>query len=125
EWEGVPLAPAEIFRFASFDRRPIEAALLRPPGLAGRLPLILLVHGGPGSSFDASSTYWFGAWAQVLVSHGYQVLMVNPRGSEAYGEEFLKANRGDWGGADYRDQMAAADAVLARGGADPGQIGID
>ena len=71
EWEGVPLAPAEIFRFASFDRRPIEAALLRPPGLAGRLPLILLVHGGPGSSFDASSTYWFGAWAQVLVSHGY------------------------------------------------------
>jgi len=82
------------------------------------------VHGGPTSSFDASSTYWFGMWPQLLVARGYQVLMVNPRGSEAYGAEFTTLNRGDWGGGDYKDQMAAVDAVLARGRTDPNRLGI-
>src|SRR5262245_66469114 len=50
--------------------------------------------------------------------------MVNPRGSEAYGEEFMMANRADWGGGDYKDQMAAVDAVLARGETDPDRLGI-
>ncbi|HEV8479650.1 MAG TPA: S9 family peptidase, partial [Candidatus Eisenbacteria bacterium] len=123
-WADTPLAPAEIFRFKSFDGRSIEAALLEPPHARGKLPLVLLVHGGPTSSFDASSTYWFGMWPQLLVAHGYQVLMVNPRGSEAYGSEFTKLNRGDWGGGDYRDQMAAVDAVLGRGRTDPNRLGI-
>lgn len=123
-WDHIALAPAEIFRVKSFDGRSIEAALLEPPHASGKLPLVLLVHGGPSSSFDASSTYWFGAWPQLLASHGYQVLMVNPRGSEAYGQEFVKLNRGDWGGGDYRDQMAAVDAVLARGRTDPNRLGI-
>jgi dipeptidyl aminopeptidase/acylaminoacyl peptidase len=123
-WDHIALAPAETFRFKSFDGRSIEAALLEPPGATGKLPLVLLVHGGPSSSFDASSTYWFGTWPQLLVARGYQVLMVNPRGSEAYGEEFIKLNRGDWGGGDYRDQMAAVDAVLARGHTDASRLGI-
>jgi dipeptidyl aminopeptidase/acylaminoacyl peptidase len=123
-WDHIPLAPAEIFRFKSFDGRSIEAALLQPPGATGKLPLVLLVHGGPASSYDASSTYWFGMWPQLLVARGYQVLMVNPRGSEAYGEEFLKLSRGDWGGGDYRDQMAAVDAVIARGRTDTNRLGI-
>ena len=124
DWDGGALAPAEIFRFKSFDGRSIEAALFAPAQATGKLPFVLLVHGGPTSSFDASSTYWFGMWPQLLAAHGYQVLMVNPRGSEAYGEEFTKLNRGDWGGGDYRDQMAAVDAVLARGKTDPNRLGI-
>jgi dipeptidyl aminopeptidase/acylaminoacyl peptidase len=123
-WDGIRLAPAEFFRFKSFDKRSIEAALLTPASATGKLPLVLLVHGGPGSSFDASSTYWFGALPQLLVAHGYQVLLVNPRGSEAYGEEFLKANRADWGGGDYKDLMAAVDVVIARGRTDPARLGI-
>jgi dipeptidyl aminopeptidase/acylaminoacyl peptidase len=124
DWGDMPLAPAEIFRFKSFDGRSIEAALFQPPHRTAKMPLVLLVHGGPTSSFDASSTYWFGMWPQLLAAHGYQVLMVNPRGSEAYGAEFTKLNRGDWGGGDYRDQMAAVDQVLARGQTDPKRLGI-
>jgi dipeptidyl aminopeptidase/acylaminoacyl peptidase len=123
-WEGIHLAPPEFFRFKSFDGVSIEAALLAPPSATGRLPLVLLVHGGPGSSFDASCTYWFGALPQLLVAHGYQVLLVNPRGSEAYGEAFLQANRADWGGGDYQDLMAGVDAVIARGHTDPTRLGI-
>jgi dipeptidyl aminopeptidase/acylaminoacyl peptidase len=59
-----------------------------------------------------------------VCAHGYEVLMVNPRGSATYGEEFLKANRADWGGADFKDLMAGVDTVIARGETDPNRLGI-
>jgi dipeptidyl aminopeptidase/acylaminoacyl peptidase len=123
-WEGIRLSAPEYFRTPSFDGLSIEAALFRPPGHAReQLPLVLLVHGGPSSNFSAAY-FWFNSWVQLLVEHGFQVLLVNPRGSLGYGEEFLKANRADWGGGDYRDLMTVLDAVIARGQTDPSRLGI-
>jgi dipeptidyl aminopeptidase/acylaminoacyl peptidase len=124
-WEGVGLADAEIFRFKSFDGTEIEAALMKPGAGAaqGKLPLVLLVHGGPASNFSADYS-WFNAWPQLLAARGYQVLMVNPRGSVGYGESFLKLNREDWGGGDFKDLMAALDTVIGRGETDPNRLGI-
>ncbi len=122
-WEGITLANAELFHFKSFDGREVEAALMKPvppPNPAAKLPLVLYVHGGPAGSF--SETYY--SWAQLLAAHGYEVLMINPRGSTGYGEEFLKANRSDWGGGDFKDLMAGLDAVIARGETDPNRLGI-
>ena len=122
EWNGVRLANAEIFHYKSFDGRTIEAALIKPAmAKAGvKSPLILYVHGGPAGAFEAR----FDAWAQLLAAHGYAVVMPNPRGSVGYGEEFLKSNRADWGGGDFKDVMAAVGAVLARGETDPNRLGI-
>ncbi|MBS0274177.1 MAG: S9 family peptidase [Proteobacteria bacterium] len=117
------LAPTTLFHTKSFDGTDIEAALVNPAHAQGKLPLVLLVHGGPSSRFTAGY-YWETAWAQMLASHGYQVLMVNPRGSNGYSEDFMKANRGDWGGGDYKDLMAALDAVIAKGKTDPNRLGI-
>jgi dipeptidyl aminopeptidase/acylaminoacyl peptidase len=124
-WENTQLAPAEIFHAQSFDGTPIEAALMKPVGVhaAEKLPLVLLVHGGPSSNFTAGYD-WETAWAQLLVAHGYQVLMVNPRGSNGYSEDFVKANRGDLGGGDYKDLMSVLDQVIAQGGTDPNRLGI-
>jgi len=117
------LAPTTLFHTKSFDGTDIEAALVKPAQAHGKLPLVLLVHGGPSSRFTVGY-YWETAWAQLLASHGYEVLMVNPRGSNGYSEDFLKANRGDWGGGDYKDLMAALDAVIAKGETDPAWLGI-
>jgi len=123
-WTGGALASTHIFRTQSFDGTPIEAALMKPAlPSPGKAPLFLLVHGGPSSYFSAGYG-WEAAWAQMLVSHGFQVLMVNPRGSNGYSEAFLKANRGDWGGGDFKDLMAVVDAVIARGEVDPERLGI-
>ncbi len=128
-WTGGRLASTTIFRTRSFDGTSIEAALMKPAGDApggpgrARAPLVLLVHGGPSSAFSAGYG-WETAWAQMLVSHGYQVLMVNPRGSTGYDEAFLKANKADWGGGDYKDLMAVLDAVIAKGEVDPQRLGI-
>ena len=83
----------------------------------------MLVHGGPASNFSAGYG-WETGWAQLLAAHGYEVLMINPRGSNGYGEDFLKANRGDWGGGDYRDIMTVLDTVIARGETDSDRLGI-
>jgi len=125
EWEGIHLADANRFWFKSFDGTRIEAALMKPASAAQRnkLPLVLLVHGGPSSNFSADY-FWFNSWPQLLAARGYQVLIVNPRGSAGYGEEFLKANRAEWGGGDFKDLMAGVDAVLAQGETDPDHIGI-
>jgi dipeptidyl aminopeptidase/acylaminoacyl peptidase len=120
-WGGVTLAPTEIFRTATSDGFTIEAALIKPAGT--RLPLVLLVHGGPASHFSAGYG-WETAWGQLLATRGYQVLMVNPRGSNGYSEAFLEANRADWGGGDYRDLVSVLDAVIARGDTDPARLGI-
>ncbi len=124
-WDGVSLAATTIFHTRSFDGTDIEAALMSPrtAGSSARAPLVLLVHGGPSSNFSADYG-WETAWAQMLVSHGYQVLLVNPRGSNGYSERFLEANRGDWGGGDYQDLLAVLDAVIARGKTDPDRLGI-
>ena len=120
-WDSITLADAELFRFKSFDGKEIEGALMKPTGTRGaKLPLILYVHGGPAGNFAAT----YSSRPQLLVAHGYEVLMVNPRGSTGYGEEFLKANHADWGGGDFKDVMAGVDAVLARGETDPNRLGI-
>jgi dipeptidyl aminopeptidase/acylaminoacyl peptidase len=112
----------ELFRYRSFDRTEVEAALLVPPGRkAGeRLPLVVLVHGGPtGAWLDR-----FDPWGQLLVSRGYAVLYPNVRGSTGYGWKFLEANRADWGGGDFKDLMVGVDTVIGRGIADPDRLGI-
>jgi dipeptidyl aminopeptidase/acylaminoacyl peptidase len=124
-WDGIVLARTRIFRTESFDGTPIEAALITPPSARPqeKLPLVLLVHGGPSSNFSEGYG-WETAWAQLLASHGYEVLLVNPRGSNGYSEAFLKANRGDWGGGDYKDLIAVLDAVIAEGGTDSSRLGV-
>lgn len=125
-WNGAGLVPAEIFRTRSFDGLQIEAALMKGQGgMPGRKrPLVLLVHGGPAANFSATFSLNYPGWAPLLASRGYDVLMVNPRGSNGYGEAFIKANRADWGGGDYRDLLAVLDAVVARGETDANRLGI-
>jgi dipeptidyl aminopeptidase/acylaminoacyl peptidase len=124
-WDGIHLAPAKIFWTKSFDGTPIESALIRPTAAqqGEQVPLVLMVHGGPASNFSANYT-WETAWAQLLAAHGYAVLMVNPRGSNGYSEDFEKANRGDLGGGDYKDLIAVVDHVISQGDIDPNRLGI-
>lgn len=121
-WRKLALGNVERFRYRSFDGTQIEGALLTPPGYDGhsRLPLVTLVHGGPtGAWRDRIET-----WGQLLTAHGYAVFYPNPRGSTGYGQRFMEANRGDWGGGDYRDVMVGIDTLISRGVGDPDRLGI-
>ena len=72
---------------------------------AAKHPLVVYVHGGPHLQYGNTLFHEL----QWLAAEGYVVLYVNPRGSKGYGEAHTQAIRGDWGHADYRDVLAAAD----------------
>jgi dipeptidyl aminopeptidase/acylaminoacyl peptidase len=121
-WRDFALLQPEIIRYKSFDNLEIEGALLKPansqPG--AKLPLIVLVHGGPTGAWSDSIE----SWGQLLAAHGFAIFYPNIRGSTGYGERFIEMNKNDWGGADFRDVMAGVDYLVAQGVADPNKLGI-
>lgn len=86
----------------------------------GPLPTVLFIHGGPFASTGHAFRYDF----HLLASHGFGVLFANFRGSAGYGDAFSRAIMGDWGAHGYPDHMAAVDAAIARGWADPARLGV-
>jgi dipeptidyl aminopeptidase/acylaminoacyl peptidase len=121
-WEDYALAAPEFYSYKSFDGLEIGAALLKPQGAAAnsKLPLIALIHGGPTGRWQDSIE----TWGQLLAARGYAILYPNIRGSVGYGQKFVEANRGDWGGADFKDVMAGIDDLIKRGIADPNRLAI-
>lgn len=95
--------------------------LTLPPGRrARRLPLVLLVHGGPWSR-----DHWrYHPWVQWLANRGYAVLQVNYRGSAGFGKAFLNAGNREWGRRMQHDLTDAVDWAVRRGIADPRRVAI-
>jgi len=122
EWERVSLVKPEIIQYLSFDKKKIEAALFLPSGYdrATKIPLVVLVHGGPTGEWSNA----FNSWAQLLAARGFAVLCPNVRGSTGYGYEFMVMNRRDWGGGDFKDVLAGVDFLVANGTVDPERLGI-
>jgi dipeptidyl aminopeptidase/acylaminoacyl peptidase len=89
----------------------------------GSQPLLVAVHGGPhnawGPAFDPVHPY-----SQLLAAQGWVVLMLNPRGSDGYGEKFWTAAHGAWGIADGDDFLAAVDQLVVEGMADPDRLAV-
>jgi dipeptidyl aminopeptidase/acylaminoacyl peptidase len=105
------LAPGEVSerRTTASDGRPLQGWLVKPPGFdaSRKYPAVFLIHGGPqGAWVDGWSTRWN---PQVWAAYGYVVYAANPRGSTGFGQDFLDAIRGDWGGQVYDDLMRQAD----------------
>jgi len=113
---GRYIAEPERVEFAGADGWTIEGWLLKPRDFdpAKRWPLVLEIHGGPHGAYGHAFFHEF----QVLAGRGYAVLYLNPRGSHAYGDAFLRACVGDWGGKDYQDLMAGVDHALGLGWVD-------
>jgi len=121
-WKQFTLSTPEFYKYKSFDSLEIEAALLRPSGAVGKskMPLITLIHGGPTGNWQDSIE----VWGQLLAARGYAVFYPNIRGSVGYGQKFIEMNRGDWGGADFKDVMWGVKDLIDRGIADPAKLGI-
>ena len=118
--DGKRLGEVRKITARSFDRREIDGWLTLPPNWTEgrRVPLILEIHGGPFAAYGPS----FATDNQLYASAGYAVLSVNPRGSTSYGEEFANLIHHAYPGRDYDDLIAAVDAAIAAGYADPDKL---
>lgn len=108
--ENIELSRPESFTYKSVDDWTVHGWIMKPVGFEERkkYPLILEIHGGPHTMY--ANTYFHEM--QMLAAQGFAVLYVNPRGSHGYGQQFVDAVRGDYGGKDYEDLMAAVDYAL-------------
>ncbi len=123
----LPAGKTEVVKWKSKDGQEIEGLLTYPvnykPGT--RVPLLLVIHGGPAGVFTQSFIAGRGPYPVAAFSaNGYAVLRPNPRGSSGYGQKFRFANIKDWGGGDYQDLMTGVDHVIGMGVADPERLGV-
>src|SRR5581483_1364501 len=88
-----------------------------------RYPLIVQMHGGPMESDKfGSGVGLFQNYFPVLTGKGYVVLRPNYRGSSGYGSAFYRDPVGNYFTNMHLDVMAAVDALVAQGIADPNQL---
>lgn len=95
----------------------LEGVLTVPPASVARPPhkLLLYPHGGP----HGRSVAGFNFTAEVFAAHGYLVFQPNFRGSTGYGQKFIDADRGDFGGGDMRDILTGIDQLVKEKLIDP------
>jgi dipeptidyl aminopeptidase/acylaminoacyl peptidase len=116
----------EIEWKSSKDGRTIFGVVDFPPGYqkGERYKTIVHAHGGPEEAWTIG---WHGSWYNydlLLASHGYVVLLPDPRGSDGAGPAYTEANYQDWGDGDYQDIMDGVDYLIAQGIADPHRLGV-
>jgi dipeptidyl aminopeptidase/acylaminoacyl peptidase len=108
-------------RYKARDGLEIPALLTLPHGQRGKLPLVVLVHGGP---WVRGGSWGWDAQTQFLASRGYAVLEPEFRGSAGFGTRHFQAGLKQWGLAMQDDLADGARWAIAQGIAAPDRICI-
>jgi dipeptidyl aminopeptidase/acylaminoacyl peptidase len=119
--EDVALGEQKVITWKSPDGLSIEGILTTPPTEANvKAPykLVVFPHGGPHSR----SALGFDFTVQTFVANGYAVFQPNFRGSSGYGQTFIDADRGDFGGGAMNDILSGADSLISQGTADKDRL---
>jgi dipeptidyl aminopeptidase/acylaminoacyl peptidase len=111
----VAMSPIEPFRFTGAHGDSVQGFLVKPPNFdaSKKYPVKFLIHGGPQGAWGDDWSYRWNA--ELFASptsaqpSGYVVIMINFHGSTGYGQKFIDAINGDWGGAPYEDLMKGLD----------------
>jgi acetyl esterase/lipase len=115
------LGRTDFFRIKARDGQDLPLYLTRPAGADKKLPLVLLVHGGP---WVRGADWHFDPEVQFLASRGYAVLQPAFRGTTGYGLQHFQASFGQWGLAMQDDLMDALRWAVEQGHADPQRVCI-
>jgi dipeptidyl aminopeptidase/acylaminoacyl peptidase len=96
-----------LFTGAHGDR--VEGFLVKPPNFDPnkKYPVKFIVHGGPEGAWGDDWSYRWNP--ELFAANGYVVIMINFHGSTGYGQKFIDAINGDWGGAPFEDLMKGLD----------------
>src|SRR5579872_2150911 len=105
----VSMSPLEPFWFTGAHGDQVEGFLVRPPNFDPnkKYPLKFVIHGGPEVPVGDEWTYRWNS--ELFAANGYVVIEINFHGSPGYGQKFIDAINGDWGGAPYEDLMKGLD----------------
>lgn len=120
---GVTFHATHEREFEISDGTIVHGWLLRAPETTGPAPTLLDIHGGPHNAWtgvaDVAHLYH-----QVLAEQGWNIVTLNPRASDGYGRDFLRAALGAWGEADQADFLEPLDQLIAEGLVDADRLAV-
>ncbi len=111
----IDMSPLESFWFTGAHNDKVQGFLVKPPNFdaSKKYPVKFLIHGGPQGAWGDDWSY---RWNPELFASptpstpsGYVIIMINFHGSTGYGQKFIDAINGDWGGAPFEDLMKGLD----------------
>jgi dipeptidyl aminopeptidase/acylaminoacyl peptidase len=108
---SIQMQQVEPFWFTGSVNHKVQGFILKPPNFdaSKKYPVKFLIHGGPQGAWGDD---WSFRWnPNLFAANGYVVVMINPRGSTGYGQQFVDDVNGDWGGRPYKDLMMGLDYV--------------
>jgi dipeptidyl aminopeptidase/acylaminoacyl peptidase len=108
------LIPLETTRFSFTGAQgdTVWGMIHKPAGARAKLPVLLIVHGGPQVSFG---DLWSFRWnARVFAEQGYAAVAIEFHGTPGYGQAFTDSINRDWGGKPLEDLKLGLAAALAR-----------
>ena len=105
----VAMSPIESFWFIGAHKDKVQGFLVKPPNFdaSKKYPVKFLIHGGPQGAWGDDWSYRWNP--ELFAASGYVVIMINFHGSTGYGQKFIDAINGDWGGAPFEDLMKGLD----------------
>lgn len=109
--DGRPLATAERFFATADDGFQIESFLTRLGSGTGKMPLLVVPHGGP---FEVVDQHRFDQQVQYFAKLGFAVLQVNFRGSGGAGKEQVALGIKQWGDRMISDIETSVSEALGR-----------
>ena len=99
------------FSFKGAGGDTVWGQIHEPAEMRGKLPVLLLVHGGPQGTLNDS---WSFRWnPRLFASQGYAMVTIDFHGSTGYGQAFTDSINRDWGGKPLEDQKLGLAAALA------------
>ena len=115
----------ELSEYPTFDQdiggqRRVPAFLYRPPG-DGPHPVVIWIHGGPESQFEAGFHGTIQLWLRTL---GVAVIAPNVRGSLGYGTEYAALDDGRKREDAVRDIGALLDWIASRDDLDEQRVAV-
>src|SRR5205814_4605227 len=100
---------------------PIQTWIYSPRDTRRKRPPVLIdIHGGPTGSWAPGASLDVIA----LTAAGYRVARPNIRGSAGFGAAWVDGLGPLWGQVDAADLLAVLDALVAKGLAEEGRIGV-
>jgi dipeptidyl aminopeptidase/acylaminoacyl peptidase len=119
------LATAKPVALTARDGLSLHGYLTLPASTGARkLPMVLLVHGGPWRR-DRWAEDGTNRWMpNFLANRGYAVLQINYRGSSGYGRAFMEKAIGEFAGRMHDDLVDGVQWAVQQGIADPARVAI-
>ncbi|CAM3690657.1 S9 family peptidase [Corallococcus sp. ZKHCc1 1396] len=111
----------ELVRYPSTDGVKVPAFLYRPKNAKGKVPVVVVFHGGP----EGQSVPGFSSQTQLMAAElGLAVLLPNVRGSEGYGKAYRAMDDGVKREQSLADIGATLDFIASRPELDASRVGV-